>query len=442
MSTLTPCQSLESFPVVQNISEFQGIAGSVFQDIAALPSVVVLEKFRELANIQGVAFVGSSCSGKTAILKSVLTSIAKSPDVVIPKRYITTAPRQEDDPRESCCITAEYFMRKVERGEFFASWAKGSTAYGFEKTDGTKLPLYFANNDFFRNVDCVRRNILILGIYAPDEIRQQRLLSHSPHTEITEMRELLGEPSMTIVPHVHVILKNFGETEESTLKDVCTLIQSVVHHRVPFGQFREVGLPFIEFRSSSLNIMNHKIMFSDGSFKIVQSAEQSPEIRTLVIHRGKFLLSRELREETVSWEFSLPGGMIFDDISKYSDFLEHHPERAAIALEARKTATKKLCNEMGMPMTKVDMQLSSISQCDGTVKRDLYYFCVDIQEGVPSLSPVMTQGGAIVEYVWVDPQQVLAMCVEGKVPEERTSNFLLRRVLAQGASGNGEDFYN
>ena len=424
------------FPAITDESGFQGISQAVYQDIKELPSVVVLEKFKGLGNILGIAVVGSSAAGKTTVVNSVRTAIAGSPDVVIPKRYITRPPRVGDDINENLYIGLPDLFDKVKCGEVTVSWVRNMEAgrteyYGFEETEKKKLALYSANNDFFRHVDVVRQNILVLGVYAPDEIRKQRLFTRSPDMAAAEVAYRLGDVSDNIIPDAHILLKNFGETEQAALSDVCALVMSVVKHRVPWGEMKDLGDRRTVHCSRLFEIVEHDVVFSDGSVKTFEYAERSPGVRSLLIHDGKILLTKEWREEVGGWDYRLPGGKVFESAKEYQAFLEQNPHGKACALAAQKAAAREIGEEVGIEVNADDVQLSYISKCGTTVRWDLFYFCVELNGDTLPSSEMVTPEGEVIQNVWLSQDEVRDLCVQGQVAEDRTSNFLLRFVLKQ-----------
>ncbi len=437
-SACTP-MPLVSAPPLRFISDphsLPEITRRIHDEIKTLPSVMIMEKFKELSNIHGIVFVGSSASGKTTVVNSVRSAVSDSTDVVIPRRYITRPPRMGDDLTENLHITLDDLLQKIKNGSVSVSWVRHMEGnrvehYGFEETDKKKLALYSANNDFCRRTDGIGKQILVVGVYAPDEIRKQRLMARSPDMNPAEAAYRLGDSSENIVSFSHVLLQNYGPTEQTALSDICALVQSVVKNRVRWGEIKELGNPQVEYRSRLFDIVNHDVAFSDGTVKRFQYAERSPGVRTLITHGGKILMTKEWREESGSWDFRLPGGKVFEEVKDYKHFLEIHPDKNLLQTATRLAAAREVLEEVGLELIPENLILSHTSKCGSLVQWDLYYYQIDLQRAPSSVSEVMTSESEVIQNVWLSPEEVRTLCLEDRVSEDRTVSFLLKHIERQ-----------
>lgn len=247
------------FPILKEDGSLRGVSKEIYNTIQKLPSLLILEKFKELTNIQSIALVGSSASGKSTLMKQIRLSYAKSNDICIPMRYITRPQRVNDDLSENSYLSVINFQEQVKKEKLPIYWVrkmeeKRVEYYGFEKTEPQKLAIYSANNDFYRELAkankiteensslqqvkdteverkeldeeqlstykrlaALSKTLLILGVYAPDEARAKRLSVRSPDLATSEKEYRIGDSSDNIIPHCHVLLRNYDETEKSVL---------------------------------------------------------------------------------------------------------------------------------------------------------------------------------------------------------------------------------
>ena len=184
--------------------------------------------------IRGVVIVGSTCSGKSTLVDAIRES---SLDVVVPKRVITRPQRQKDNVIENTFRSKEELNNMVKSREIGLHWTRkmeGSREekYGFLAADPSKFIIYSGNNALYNNKDSARptsifKDHLYVGIYAPDDLRQKRLLDRSPDMSEAEMLYRLNDSSENILPHCHLIVKNFDEFECQSRDDLLILIENL-----------------------------------------------------------------------------------------------------------------------------------------------------------------------------------------------------------------------
>ena len=192
-------------------------------------SLVPMQLLCKLKEINAIAFIGSTASGKTVIVNAIRD---KFEDISIPKRFITRKPRLNDDTTENSYVSHEEFKNLVKNGTIDLNWQRQMEgtrveSYGFAKASPNHLVVYSANNAFAKSVLKDRNDILIIGVYAPDDVRAERLAKRSPDMSTAERKFRLGESSDIIVPYSHILVKNYDQNEERALKEIVELVKLI-----------------------------------------------------------------------------------------------------------------------------------------------------------------------------------------------------------------------
>jgi ribose 1,5-bisphosphokinase PhnN/8-oxo-dGTP pyrophosphatase MutT (NUDIX family) len=440
MSTITLEQSLQRFAIEPIFPELvsslglQGVANAMYPKLSALTSIVALEKFREVHNILGVVVIGSTAAGKTVLVQSVRHDFQTCPEIEIPKRFITRPPRAGDDFVENQHLTKEEFETKLQRKEIGFSWARHmegtrQESYGFETTDPEKLAIYSANNDFVRRIQDLSKTILVVGVFAPDEVRSQRLLSRSPDMKVAEREYRLGDSSSNIIPFCHLLIKNFGEYERQSVRDVVSLIQIICKERLPWGRIRDLGMDTPIAQTRLFEVSTHNVLFSDGTIKVFESVSRSPGIRAFIRSSDSILLTKEWREEHGKWDYRLPGGKLFETSVEYSRFRKEETSPRALEEKAKETACREILEEVGMTLVPERMNLETLSKCGSIIDWDLYFFSVSVNPSERQSASIVTAESETVKNEWFTPEQVKDMCLSGAISEDRTVAFLLKKLL-------------
>lgn len=212
--------------------------------ISGLPAVILGEKLSGIHQpiFKGVAIVGSSCAGKTTLMQGVrVSSLVGTGKVSVPLRYITRPQRDNDFTLENAYLLQDEFMRKVRRSEICFYWKKRlepgrEELFGFGPTRAGMLPVYSGNNGLLYNTGSVYPagildDIFFLGIYAPDEVRKERLVMRSPDLaqyNPCEVRYRLNDSSEKIISHVHVVINNYGSSMRFACQDMIELLRRMV----------------------------------------------------------------------------------------------------------------------------------------------------------------------------------------------------------------------
>lgn len=412
--------------------------------VTGLESVRIqnLDKFDALEQIDGVVIVGSTCAGKSVVVDAIRQSYLALQGIIdVPKRYITRPQRAKDNIVENAFVTPEEFQEKVDSGEIGLHWLRKMEGdrqenYGFHRTAGDALPVFSGNNALYDNPESVRpegilKNALMLGVYAPDEVRRDRLVSRSPDLlkdKPDEVAYRLGDSSENMLPHIHVLVDNHGQHEQVSRADVVRLIERIACVRR--NLITALDKPVEQYRGRLLRIATQRMGFPDMSEKSFEFAERAPGVRILVTDGERILLTKEWRSETQNWDHRLPGGKVFDTLEEYLVEKEHGDEHLqAWALAA---ARKELAEETSLQLPPDAFKHLGRSVAGATVVWDLHYYVAQVpkQEGT-TLPGITTGEGEQTHPEWFTHEQVKSLCVGGHVQEDRTVAALLRYLLSK-----------
>lgn len=192
--------------------------------------------------IKGIAVVGPSCSGKTTLIDRIRASkLCLSGQINVPFRYVTRHKRLNDIPGENVYITKDEFAAKVKENSIYFHWGKKldqnrQEMFGFQLPAADTVSVYSANNGLIYNKDTVYPkeifdSLMIVGVYAPDGIRRERILARSPdiaRDKPDELKYRLADTSEIITEHVHVLINNYGPHELNSGLDLLELVGRIV----------------------------------------------------------------------------------------------------------------------------------------------------------------------------------------------------------------------
>ena len=183
------------------------------------------------ARIEAIVIVGSTCTGKTTLANAIRRAGLAGVDV--PRRFVTRAPRPDDVVAEAACMTSAELDAAITAGLVTLHWARTLEAghverYGFATPAAGALPVYSANIAICAALDLA--HTLVVGVFAPDELRERRLRARSP-TLCTErpdeVRARLAERADAIRPYAHVVIANHGALETAAAADIVALVRAV-----------------------------------------------------------------------------------------------------------------------------------------------------------------------------------------------------------------------
>ncbi len=152
--------------------------------------------------------------------------------------------------------------------------------------------------------------------------------------------------------------------------------------------------------------------------KVFEIAKRSPGVRALIINNDKMLLSKEYRRETNNYDFRLPGGKVFD---KLDDFCKHENEN--LLPYAKNAVIKEVYEEVGL--VAKNPNLIKISKAGATIQWDLYYF--EIKQFEKDIQHL--EDGEDITFEWYSFDNVLKLCQENKIQEDRTVGVILNYLF-------------
>ncbi len=311
--------------------------------------------------------------------------------------------------------------------------------YGFHCTPSNRLAVYSGNNALYDNLDSIEprralQNTLMLGIYAPDDVRAARLQYRSPDLFTDHPDEVayrLQDSSDNMLPYIHVVVNNHGELEPNVPTEVIRLIELIAQTRRASVEILEPSRE--QYRGRLIRVATQRVRFSNGKESTFEFAERSPGVRTLVTDGKKILLTKEWRSETASWDYRLPGGKVFDSLGEYLA-MKDRPD-FDINVKAAEAARKELVEETLLNLPPEAFHPLHLSICGATVIWDLHYYLAHaIQADIDSRPiSVQTEEGEHTHPEWFTDEAVKALCLNGAVQEDRTAAVLLRYILSKNA---------
>lgn len=411
--------------------------------ISGLESVKIQnqDKLNEPSQIESVAIVGSTCAGKSVVVDAIRQSyLAMQGIIEIPKRYITRSQRGNDNIVENEFVTAEEFQAKVESGDIGLHWVRKMEGdrkerYGFHQPTQDVLPVYSGNNALYNNPDSVRpegilRNSLMVGIYAPDDVRRDRLVSRSPdllRDRPDEVEYRLGDSSENMLPHIDILVNNYGQNEEISKIEIMRLIERIACVRR--NLITALDKPVEKYSGKMIRIATQRMGFPDTTEKTFEFAERAPGVRILVTDGERILLTKEWRGETQNWDHRLPGGKVFDSLKEYLSGKEQGD--SYMQDQALLAAQKELSEETSIRLPIESFKHLGKSVAGATVVWDLHYYMANVPKQEGLLSEITTEEGEQTKPQWFTYEQVQALCLDGSVQEDRSVAALLRYLLSQ-----------
>lgn len=151
-----------------------------------------------------------------------------------------------------------------------------------------------------------------------------------------------------------------------------------------------------------------------------------PGTRTIVISSDdKLLLTKDFRQEKKDYDFRLPGGKVFDSFDEFQKFKDNGGN---ISEEAAIGCLREIEEEAGIEGK--DPVLFNVSTSGGpTVEWDLYYFVV---KDYKILNEQKLGDGEDITFDWYSIPEVLNMCFENKIQEDRSVANILKYLHSAG----------
>lgn len=198
----------------------------------------------KLKRISDVIFVGSSLVGKTTLVDAVRNAMKTDETLAsifqIPKRVITRPQRANDNLVENQFVTADEFEEMVQRGDIGMHWVRKMEGnreerYGFFGIDKSKIPIFSGNNAIINNKGSVMppdllEQSLIIAVYSPDDLRDERMQQRSPDLikdKPQEVKYRLSDRAINMYPEAHLVVKNFGRYQDLAKEDLVRLVSLI-----------------------------------------------------------------------------------------------------------------------------------------------------------------------------------------------------------------------
>jgi ADP-ribose pyrophosphatase len=189
--------------------------------------------------------------------------------------------------------------------------------------------------------------------------------------------------------------------------------------------------------------VEHKIVYSGDLFQLVSTIEYSekhqkirifekahrpPGVRMVIVHENKILLTCEERTEIKDWDYRLPGGKVFDQLSEY---LKNIDDSCRLEQAIKEAVVAETRQETGLHVEISDLRFLHKSVAGASVIWDLFYYEIEKFE-VLSSGQELEEGENIKPPVWKSFDEILEMCLNGEIKEDRSVAVLLRYCLKSG----------
>jgi len=184
-----------------------------------------------------------------------------------------------------------------------------------------------------------------------------------------------------------------------------------------------------------------KSVFNNGFFEFLETEDEfiidgtkrnikrnivrrPPGIRALIVDKDnkKILLSKEFRYELNDWDYRLPGGKVFDSLDDNKKSILNND----VMDNVLKTVPKEVLEEVGVIIK--NPKLIKVSPAGSGVIWDLYYF--EISEYKLNENGAQLEENEIIDgFVWKDYDEIIDLCINKEIHEDRTIAVLLTYVL-------------
>ena len=180
-----------------------------------------------------------------------------------------------------------------------------------------------------------------------------------------------------------------------------------------------------KFRGKLVEVIDREFeIFKNGKIENfrIEIARRPPGVRLIIIKDGSLLLTREFRSELQDWDYRIAGGKIFETMDEYLKFVDDENEVILKSIEAVKNEGLE---EAGIIAKNQTLFYKSTS--GATMEWDLYYYIVEEFEIVEKGNE--TEFAEIIYPEWFSYEEVIKMCLDGRIKEDRTIGVLLKYLL-------------
>ena len=193
------------------------------------------QRLAALQTVACVVVVGASGTGKSTLVRAVKDSPLAAPQgpVELVPRFVTRPAREGDAEGENVFLSADAFDALISTDAMAVHWARELAPgrcerYGFARAAEGKLPLYSANNAWPRGA---LPNALLVGVYAPEALRRQRLERRSAQQWRRAPEELahrMADPAADVQSWVHLVVHNHGPHEATAGQTLIEVVARAV----------------------------------------------------------------------------------------------------------------------------------------------------------------------------------------------------------------------
>ncbi len=190
-------------------------------------------------------------------------------------------------------------------------------------------------------------------------------------------------------------------------------------------RIRQIGQNESKYQGNNFQIV-HKRMLVDGKEKVFEEAHRAPGTRSIILSedRKKILLTKEHRHQLGKVDIRLPGGKVFDSLAQYLEFMSTGVDIIPIA---EMGARNEVLEETGYVVDEI--KFLERTKCGGMTEWDLFYFLV-------TKAHLANEGqklgaGEEITTEWVDVDEVIRLCLNGEIKEDRSTAVLIRFIHAE-----------
>ena len=194
----------------------------------------VIVKSNLQKKIKNIVLIGPHASGKTYMFNQLKSSLGIA-SFSFPKRLTSRPIRLNDDLEENNFLN----KKEIDSNDHLITWMRSTTDsedeyYAFEKLNDDKIAVLRANNGILKSIHHKENlvnstNSLIVCIYAPLEVRQERILDLAPDLRSEERYKRLKESVSDILPESDVLVLNFEPFMNDTAEALTKLIHRSCH---------------------------------------------------------------------------------------------------------------------------------------------------------------------------------------------------------------------
>ena len=188
---------------------------------------------------------------------------------------------------------------------------------------------------------------------------------------------------------------------------------------MPNNIAKNTGKEKIVYQGRIIEVVEQRVTIGDKE-KTFEFARRSPGVRLIIVtSENKILLTKEYRKEIDGYDFRLPGGKVFDELSEYNNFLSSDKN---IIEQAEIAAKKEALEEVGIVVDNITYFYTS--KAGATVVWDLFYFVVSKYSHADNGQSL--EHGEDIEIVEADLEEAKQICLDGRMSEDRSAAVLMR----------------